>query len=176
MPLPSDVILRDARTDEHDVVANVILESYAEYGPPETASAEWRAAFQEYREEMADVGSRAKRGAVVIAAERAGRVIGVVTYLPPGADKTEEGWPEGYGAVRLLGVLPSERGAGIGRALTEECIERTRKAGGRALGLHTTDLMHVARDMYLRMGFRRVPERDFVPAPEVVVAGYELIL
>ena len=44
------------------------------------------------------------------------------------------------------------------------------------LGLHTTEKMSVARGMYERMGFVRVPEFDFHPAPQVVVMAYRLDL
>lgn len=36
--------------------------------------------------------------------------------------------------------------------------------------------MHVAKGMYERMGFIRIPEYDFHPAPGVVVMAYRLDL
>jgi ribosomal protein S18 acetylase RimI-like enzyme len=44
----------------------------------------------------------------------------------------------------------------------EASIERARADGATALALHTTEMMEVARAMYERMGFVRVPERDYV--------------
>ena len=58
----------------------------------------------------------------------------------------------------------------------DECIRRSRAMGSRALSLHTTRAMDVARGMYERMGFVRVPEYDFHPSPDVVVIAYRLDL
>jgi hypothetical protein len=37
-------------------------------------------------------------------------------------------------------------------------------------------MMQVAKQMYERMGFQRVPEIDFHPAPGFVIMGYRLPL
>lgn len=82
-----------------------------------------------------------------------------------------------FGSVRarlLPGVAPGARGRGVGRALTEECIRRARAAGCPAVGLHTTEFMAVARAMYERMGFVRVPALDFRPVPAIHVMAYRL--
>lgn len=57
-----------------------------------------------------------------------------------------------------------------------ECIRRARGAGATALTLHTTDIMHAAIRLYERMGFRRAPELDFRPVPDVTIKGYRLWL
>ena len=176
MPLPPDVVIRDARPEELDAVADVIAQAYAEYGPAEGSSAETAEAFRGYRKDIIDVRGRAEHGAVAIVAEHGTRVIGTVTYYPPGVDKSASGWPDEIGAIRLLGVLPSERGNAIGRALTEESIRRTREAGAPAMGLHTTSLMARARDMYERMGFHRTPDNDFRESPELLITAYRLEL
>lgn len=175
MTVSADFVLRPARADELGDVAAVILAAYDEYMPGESASEERRASFAEYREDMADVRERAERGAVALVAERDGRIIGTVSYFPPGTDKSGEGWPDAFAGIRLLAVLPAERRHGLGRSLTEECIRRAREAGAPAVGLHTTELMWIARDMYERMGFVRVPEYDF-SVPELLITAYRLDL
>ena len=77
---------------------------------------------------------------------------------------------------RLLAVHPEARGRGLGRLLTEECIRRARASGRDAVGLHTTQLMNVARAMYERIGFVRVPALDFFPIPTFRVMAYRLTL
>jgi ribosomal protein S18 acetylase RimI-like enzyme len=62
----------------------------------------------------------------------------------------------------MLVVDPAARGTGIGRQLTEACIDRARRDGARLIALHTSPAMVVALAMYLKMGFvleRRVPDR-----------------
>ncbi len=81
-------------------------------------------------------------------------------------------WPE----VRLLAVAPAARGRGVGAALMQECVRRVRRAGGRVLSLHTTDLMKTALRMYERMGFVRAPEIDFQLMPGTTVMGFRLDL
>jgi ribosomal protein S18 acetylase RimI-like enzyme len=58
----------------------------------------------------------------------------------------------------------------------QECIRRARLLGATCLNLHTTDMMQVAKGMYERMGFVRVPELDFHPDPNIVVKAYRLDL
>ena len=160
--------LRDARPDELDSVALLLRDAYLEYEkflPRDT--------WQYYLEDIMNV--RGRLGAAdLIVAELEGELAGTVTlYLKPSA---ESGWPAGWAGVRLLAVHPSYRGKGIGRALMDECIRRCRQRGIGTIGLHTTMMMEVARGMYERMGFVRVPEYDFHPRPEVVVMAYRLDL
>ena len=57
-----------------------------------------------------------------------------------------------------------------------ECIRRARRSGATTLALHTTDLMRAAMRLYTRMEFKREPELDFRPRPEVTIKGYVLDL
>ena len=121
---------------------------------------------------MSDVQSRMADSELIIA-EINNHIAGAVTLYPQGSDN---GWPEGWAGIRLLAVHPDYRGQGIGRALMEECIRRCRERGTKTLGLHTTELMKVAREMYERMGFKRTHEFDFHPTPDNVVYAYRLDL
>ncbi len=48
-------------------------------------------------------------------------------------------------------MLPSERGKGIARALTAECLRRSRAWEATKLQLHTMQHMAVTRGMYERI-------------------------
>jgi len=76
----------------------------------------------------------------------------------------------------LLSVSPGHRGHGVGRALVAECIRRSKMAGAKALGLHTSVSFHDAIALYRKMSFERVPERDFRPVEAEVVEAYRLPL
>ena len=52
------------------------------------------------------------------------------------------------------------RGAGIGQALVQHCIQRTRNVGAETLGIHTIALLTDAVRLYQRLGFVRCPEFD----------------
>lgn len=162
------IVIRDARDDELAAAAEAMVAAYQEYIPPNPTGE-----FLAYREEIRDVRSRVGL-ATLIVAEEAGRILGTVTYYPDARREENAPWPPGWAVIRLLGVAPDVRGRGVGRALTEECIRRARAAGCPAVGLHTTAFMAVARAMYERMGFVRMPELDFRPVPRVHVMAYRL--
>jgi ribosomal protein S18 acetylase RimI-like enzyme len=113
---------------------------------------------------VANIASLAS-DAELIVAERAGLVVGVVGYVGPDRPR-EVLFPPDWAIVRMLSVLPPERGRGIGRLLTAACIGRARRDEAATIGLHTTPLMRSALALYLRMGFvlqRKIPDRFGAP-------------
>jgi ribosomal protein S18 acetylase RimI-like enzyme len=173
-PAPAGVasyLIRDARPEDLDAAALLMRDAYAALF--DWVPAEARAVIEEYLDEIADVRSRLA-DAELIVAEEAGRVLGAVTFFPDGTKAESDGWPEGWSGIRLLAVAGEARGRGIGRALTEECLRRARAIGAPVMGLHTTEYMPVAKAMYERMGFERIPEFDFHPDPSTTVLAYRL--
>ncbi len=168
-------VIRDAKREELDDVADVISAAYAQYAPPPESGKALLDAFDEYRIDQRDVWSRLADSQLIVAEEE-GRIIGTVTFYPPGSDKKGENWPAEWAAIRLLAVHPDARGKGIGRLLTDECLRRARELGAPAVGLHTSHIMAVAQAMYERMGFTRYPENDFPITDDFVVVAYTLPL
>ena len=165
---PSNV--RDAGVEDLDQVSLLIKDAYQEYQPnfsPEV--------WERYAQDIMDVRSRLDTSELIVA-ENSGRLVGAVTFYPNTTLSDQGGWPAGWTGIRLLAVHPDARGMGIARVLMDECLRRSRLRSATALGLHTTELMGIARGMYERMGFVRVPEYDFQAGPEVVVLGYRLDL
>jgi GNAT superfamily N-acetyltransferase len=159
--------LRDTRPDELEEVSQLLVASYQQYQKSMSPERwDW------YRNDMMDVRGRMMDSNLIVA-EVENRIVGTVTLYSQGSN---QGWPKGWASVRLLAVHPDYRGHGIGHALMEECIRRCRRLGIKTIGLHTTDFMEVARAMYERMGFKRVPEFDFHPDPNRVVCAYRLDL
>lgn len=168
------VTLRDARSDELDEISALMVDAYAQYaeGLPDYL-------WEDYAAEIADVRRRLPHSQLIVA-EVDGRLAGAVTFYPDATKSDHKGWPEGMTEMRLLAVPPAGRGHKIGRLLAEECIARARAMGAAVIGLHTSHLMHVARDMYERMGFQRDTEHDFIPdpvgTPDLVATAYTMRL
>jgi len=100
-----------------------------------------------------------RESAVILVAEVGGELAGALAYYAAG--KRDSAWlaPD-WAYFRALAVAPGHRGKGIGRALTQACIDRAMADGAAGLGLHTTEVMPVARALYERMGFVQHAEYD----------------
>lgn len=166
------IVIRQARPDELDAVATLLDRAWTEFD----ALGAGEPTYQSYRASVPDVAARAGDG-VIFVAEAGGALLGTVHYYPPRPGQSRgEDWPSGWASIRYLGVDPSARGTGVGGALAEAMVELARADGAPVLGLHTSEWMAVARDMYERMGFVRYPEHDFHPRPGFVVTAYRLDL
>lgn len=132
-------------------------------------------AWQSYLEDILDVRSRLAEAELIVA-ELKSQLVGTVTLYSNVPYSSDAVWPKDWAGIRLLAVDPRYRRRGIGRALIDEGVRRCREKGTAIIGLHTTEIMDVARRMYERMGFTRVPNFDLHPTPSVVVTAYRLDL
>jgi len=164
------ILIRDARLEELDKISLLLKEAYQQYESILPTDA-----WNSYMEDIMNVRSRQDKSQLIVA-EVNKQLVGTVTLYLNAHRSEQEGWPIGWAGIRLLAVHPSYRSRGIGRALMEECLRRCRREGIATVGLHTTEMMDVARRMYERMGFIRVPEFYFYPRPGVVVMAYRLDL
>jgi ribosomal protein S18 acetylase RimI-like enzyme len=171
-----DLVVRIAEEDSFEAARRVLRAAYSEYESAFPAE-NWTV----YLQDILDLEGRGDASELLIA-ERDGELVGCVSYFPPGSkasypsDAFSERWPDDWSAIRLLAVDPEARGGGVGRRLTDACIDRARAQGAPVLGLHTTAPMAIARAMYERMGFVRAPRFDFRPGPTVLVEAYTLSL
>ena len=131
---------------------------------------------QIYDEQLRDVATRAATSCVLVAIGAAGELLGGVTYVSGPEDPYSEELSEGEAGIRMLAVEPARHGRGVGRALTQACIELASAASRRRLVLHTGDQMAAAKHLYESIGFRREPAIDFSPAPDIDLIGYVLDL
>ena len=159
--------IRNATEKELKQVAKVIKDAYEEYAVNFSPEG-WRG----YSENIQDVASRFDKAEILIALQGK-TIVGSLTLYPNGKDND---WPSNWAGLRLLGVAPKYRGMGVARALMNEAIARSRKRDSTTIGLHTTEMMAVAQQMYIRMGFTRAPRYDFHPRPGMTVMAYKLPL
>ena len=129
-------------------------------------------ATDDYVHVLADAAGRADAAELWVAVEE-GRVLGTVTFTPVGSSYREIGRGD-EGEFRMLAVLPDARGRGVGQALVEHCVERSRALGYAGVRMSTMDRMTSAHRVYERLGFARSPEDDWSPVPGVVLLAYAL--
>jgi ribosomal protein S18 acetylase RimI-like enzyme len=102
-------------------------------------------------------------------------LLGTVTFCVPGSVYGEIG-RDGEGEFRMLGVSAKARGRGIGTALSMHCVDRSRSLGYHRVVLSSASYMTTAHRLYERLGFTRLPERDWSPRPGVDLYAFSLDL
>jgi predicted N-acetyltransferase YhbS len=149
------VEIREVRPAEYRAAGRVTADAYREFA---TGGAGW----DEYLAMLADVAGRLDRTEVYVAVED-GQVLGCVTLeldRTVGDDDVE--LPPEMSCIRMLAVDASARRRGIGAALVQRCVERTRDAGKRVVTLRTGSAFTAAQALYSALGFERDPHRDMV--------------
>lgn len=152
-----NIVIRDFVDRDSEAVNGVAVAAWAQYS---SQFVEWDrlAAF------LGSLSGLASQADLMVA-ECAGTVVGVVGYMSPFRPR-EAIFPGDWAIVRMLSVAPNMRGRGIGRMLTEACIERARRDRAPILALHTSPVMKSALNLYLRIGFtlkEHIPHRFGVP-------------
>lgn len=167
------VVIRDATQGDYVAIRTLTLEAYEAY-----AQAMPQAAWGALRQAVAAVLERlGEQEADLIVAEHNDKILGsVLLYPPTEKDSYGQGKAVSYPELRLLAVAPQARGSGVGRALVDECSRRAKAMGAQKLGLHTSDYIEVATQLYLKLGFVREPSLDFEAAGPHTVKAYQLEL
>ncbi|UCG46375.1 MAG: GNAT family N-acetyltransferase [Phycisphaerales bacterium] len=120
-----------------------------------SGSLEFDLSFQDFDEEIARLpGDYSPPEGVLLLAISDGEAAGCV-----GLRKLDERTCE----MKRLYVKPQLRGLGIGRALVETLIEKTRGMGYTAMLLDTVPSMQIAKALYASLGFRRISPYRYNP-------------
>ncbi len=150
------MVIRRAVPDDHAAVGALTEDAYEEFiDDPEDY---YRAALRD--------AARRDREAELWVAEEDDALVGTVTYCPIGSPWRELG-SDDEAEFRMLAVSPKARGHGVGEALVRKCEERARADGATWMVLSTLDEMTSAHRIYERLGYRRLPERDWFPQPDI---------
>lgn len=126
---------------------------------------------ERYVHELRDAATRARAAELLVATDAAGALLGTVTLCLPGTALAEISRP-GEVEFRMLATDPAARGRGVGRALVWAVLERAEQLGARRVVLCSSTAMRRAQRLYLRLGFRRLPERDWTPTPEIQLLAF----
>lgn len=167
--------IRDAHSSEFPAIGKLTVEVYSKLdGFPSQED------NPEYYQRLSNIGGFTEfpETRLLVAVTDAGAILGSVVYCGDmayygsGGSATSEKNASGF---RLLAVDPSARGMGVGKALTNACINLAKEAGHAQLIIHTTDAMQPAWRMYEKIGFTRSEDLDFL-MKGLPVYGFRLSL
>ena len=125
----------------------------------------------DYVPQLADVAGRAAHSALLVARRPGGPVVGSVALVLDGHLGEVLHGPHEAG-FRMLVVDPRARGIGVGELLVRTCLERATAAGRTRMVISTEPTMATAHRLYQKLGFTRLPERDWSPLPGVGLLVY----
>jgi ribosomal protein S18 acetylase RimI-like enzyme len=136
--------IRDFQNNDSGLINKISLIAFSQYKNSYTG-------WLTFSKKIANMSSLAEQAELIIATVDE-KIAGAVAYVPPG--KIKNIFPTEWAIIRMLVVDPNYRGLGIGKALTTECIQRAIRDTAPIIGLHTSPMMDIALEMYLRMGFQ----------------------
>ncbi|MFS8103191.1 GNAT family N-acetyltransferase [Lentzea alba] len=173
----ADLIIRPATEADLPAIGAVTVEAYRVDGYLEGT--------EDYADHLADAASRFRDAELLVAVDTSGAanssdavdsagsgtVLGSVTIVLPGTPYAEISRP-GELEFRMLSVSAAARGRGVGEALVRAVIDRARAAGIGQVVLSSSEKMAAAHRLYERLGFTRLPERDWAPLPGLNLVAY----
>lgn len=144
-------LVEEARPEEYARVGEVAASGYEAEG--------------EYATMLRDVAARAAAGCTILVAREsdAGRLLGTITLAPYGSPWAEIS-RDGEIELRMLAVLRSARGRGVGEALMHAAEQHARAAGWSSVVLCVDTVSGPAAPhrLYRRRGFRHDAQRDYI--------------
>jgi ribosomal protein S18 acetylase RimI-like enzyme len=154
--------VRNATPVDYDAVRDVTLRGYLGDGFGD----------EEYAQALADVEGRARHAEILVATLGENAVVVGAVALALWPSPVAEVGRENEAVFRMLAVAPEARRQGVGASLVRECLDRARRAGASALVLSSMPGMTAAHRLYERLGFQRLPERDWSPRSGVDLIVY----
>ena len=155
------VAIRRAEPAEFGRVGDLCVAAYAAFLSSDAA---------QYEEALRDAATRAEAAELLVAAD-GDALLGTVTFVPDGGPLGEIAGPD-EAEFRMLAVDPAAQGLGVGTALTRHVLDASRAAGKHGVVCSSLDAMRAAHRIYERLGFRRVPARDWSPVPGVDLIAF----
>ena len=169
----SNYTIRNAFSSEFEKIGELLINVYSQLDgfPKETDQ-------PNYYKMLANIGdfTNYPETELLVAVDASNTILGAVVYFNDmkyygsGGIATQEQNSAGF---RLLGVDTNARGKGIGKLLTQECIQKTISNKRQQLIIHSTLAMKTAWQMYENLGFKRSEDLDFMQG-ELAVFGFRL--
>lgn len=164
-------VVRRARPAELEAVGALTLQAYRVDGYVSDEA--------DYVRELLGAATRDADAELWVAVEGGGdrvegpaALLGTVTFCPLGSPFREVAVDDSEAEFRMLAVAPAARRRGVARLLTQRCLDRAREDGQARLVLCSDRRMTSAHALYASLGFRRLAERDWTPAPHIELIAY----
>lgn len=154
LPAPHDprsggLTIRLVEPHEHAEAGRITAEAYRH---------SYEGLTEGYLASLADVEGRVAQGEVWVALD-GDEIVGTV-WVPRPGERLSPLAREGELDFRQLAVAPSARGQGVGEALTRHVLALARGRGARRVVMNSGPEMLGAHALYLKLGFRRLTERE----------------
>lgn len=94
----------------------------------------------------------------IVCENEVNKIIGMAFFVSSG--NPTEIYDKEWSYIRFVSVEPEFCGKGIGRKLTEMCIDLAKSKNEKTIALHTSELMENARNLYESLGFTILREID----------------
>lgn len=143
--MPPDINIREVRESDNPILARIIRKAFEEFDAPLTGTV--------YSDPTTDNLNRLfkRPDSVLWVAERKDQLTGCCGVYPT------TGLNEGYAELVKFYLDASFRGAGIGKALMQKCIDSAWKLGYKALYLESLPHFSAALHLYDQFGFTNLP-------------------
>jgi GNAT superfamily N-acetyltransferase len=172
---PQEYTVRNAMPSEFNAIGKLMVQAYAQLeGFPKPDEQ------PKYYTMLANIGefNNQPGTGLLVAVSPANHIAGGVVYFSDmqyygsGGTATQEKNACGF---RLLAVDTVARGQGIGKLLTNACINKAREQKAHQLIIHSTKAMQTAWSMYEKLGFTQSADLDFMQGT-LPVYGFRLRL
>jgi ribosomal protein S18 acetylase RimI-like enzyme len=150
----SDIIVRSARPEEFSAVGELTVEAYRVSGYLDHDEG------PAYARSLRDAARRAEHGHLLVAVNGGDELLGTATVIEPGSPLAEL-CGETEAELRMVAVSPRARRRGVGETLTRAALELAAERGAKRMVLSSARMMTAAHRLYERLGFDRVPSRDW---------------
>lgn len=100
-------------------------------------------------------------------------IVGMAFFIPSGNPFLY--FPSEWSYIRYVGVNPDFEGNGIGKKLTQLCINKAKETGEKTIALHTSEFQNAARHIYESLGFIRQKELEPVFGKTFYIYSIDLI-
>lgn len=145
---------RNATNNDLTDLKNLAIKSWGQFKPNLTTE-NWEKLNSSLADEKTYMELLDKSESFV-ATDENDKIIGMAFLVPKGnpTDIYDGDWSY----IRFVTVDPDFGGQGIGRKITNLCIDKARQNNEKFIALHTSELMNPARHIYESIGFKILRE------------------